>query len=130
MSPLSASFAALEMIPFYGLIFLGQSPAKVLIILWVVVPMLILGVIGTINIKNIKSSPLLLILFANIGLLSFMPRLAWINVAGAMRAGTGMMLVSLLYAAEEKTRLLPWIGAYWMTSGFIFLPYLVSSTLT
>lgn len=129
MSPLSAKFAALERIPFYGLVLLDESPAKVIIMLWVALPMLVLSLIGILNIKKFSSSPLYFIMFANIGLLSLMPRLAWINVAGAMRAVIGLMLMSLLYTAEEKPHLLPWIGAYWVTSGLLFLPNLISDSL-
>jgi hypothetical protein len=125
MSPLSAKFASLERIPFYGLAFLGESPAKSFIILWAVIPTFVAAAAGLVKARKIKTSPLLLILLANVGLLAFMPRLAWINVAGALRAAIVLAIVSLLYTAKERPGWIPWIGAYWMLSGLILFPFLI-----
>jgi hypothetical protein len=124
-SPLSAQEAAMELLPFYGLRYIGLSPASAFILLWVALPALLLGAIGLFNLLRKKVSLELMVLFANVALVALMPRLTWINVAGALRATIGLSIASLIFLAFTRPRLLPWISAFWATSGLVLLPAVI-----
>ena len=124
-SPLGAEQAAMEVVPFYGLLFIGVSPAKAIILLWVAIPSILLGVLGAFDLLRKKMSLELFILLANVALIAFMPRLTWYNAAGALRAVIGLAAISLVYVAMRRPRLLPWAGAFWLTSGLVLIPILI-----
>ena len=124
-SPLSTQAAELEKLPFYGLGFVAMSPAKAFILLWVAFPAVLLGLAGLYELWRRRSTPEAWLLLANAGLLAFMPRLTWINLAGALRAATGLCLASLLYAGAARPKLLPWLAAFWMVSGLILIPFVI-----
>jgi hypothetical protein len=124
-SPLSAEQAASELLPFYGLRFIGVSPLKVIIVVWVALPALLFGALGLVDLWKRKITLETMIMLANVGLIAFMPRLAWINVAGALRATIGLTAISLIYVAARRPRLVPWLGAFWIMPGLILLPVMI-----
>jgi hypothetical protein len=124
-SPLSANQAAMESLPFYGLLFIGISPAKVIILLWVGIPAIAFGLVGAFDLLKGRTTLEVFLLLASVALIAFMPRLTWYNAAGALRAAIGLVVVSLVYTASRWSRLVPWIGAFWMTSGLAMIPILV-----
>jgi hypothetical protein len=124
-SALSAQMAAMELIPFYGLLFLDVSPAKGHILLWVAIPMFFFGSLGLFDLRRWRNDPVSLIMLANVALLAFMPRMTWWNIGGAIRTVMGLVIASLLYVAVERPRLLPWVAAFWMVSGMLLLPALL-----
>jgi hypothetical protein len=124
-SPLSAQEAAMEFLPFYGLRYVGASPARALILLWVALPALFLGAIGLFDLLRKKVSLELMILLANVALVAIMPRLTWINVAGALRAAIGLSVAGLIFVAFTRPRILPWISAFWASSGLVMLPAII-----
>jgi hypothetical protein len=124
-SPMSAPFAAMERLPFYGLRYVGMSPAWFFILLWVALPAILFGGMGLWDIRRWKSSPEILILLANVALIAFMPRLTWYNIGGALRVAIGLVVASLLYIAVTRPKLMPWVSAYWVTSGLIMIPALI-----
>jgi hypothetical protein len=121
-SPLNTPAAAMELIPFNGLRSVGASPAMVFILVWVALPALGLGAAGAGEAARRNFSLELFVLLANAGLIALMPRETWINVAGALRAATGLAAASLLYSASMRPRLLPWLAAFWLVSGLSLLP--------
>lgn len=123
-SALSAQMASMEIIPFYGLLFLNVSPARGHILLWVAIPMFFFGMLGLLDVRRWKNDPVSLVMLANVALLAFMPRMTWWNIGGAIRTVMGLVIASLLYAAVERPRLLPWVAAFWMVSGILLLPAL------
>lgn len=120
-SPLSADQAAMEILPFYGLLFIGVSPAKIMIILWVALPAILFGLVGSLDFLKRQHSLELFIVLMNVGLLAFMPRMTWYNFAGALRAVLGLCAISLVYTTVRWPRLGHWLGVYWMSSGLILL---------
>jgi hypothetical protein len=124
-SPLGANQAAMETLPFYGLLFIGISPARVIILLWVAIPAILFGLVGAFDLFKGRTTLELFVLLASVALIAFMPRLTWYNAAGALRATVGLVAVSLVYTASRWPRLVPWVGAFWMTSGLIMIPMLV-----
>jgi hypothetical protein len=124
-SPLTADQAAMETLPFYGLLFVGVSPAKAIILLWVAIPAILYGLVGTFDLLKGRTTMEVFMLMASVALVAFMPRLTWYNAAGALRAVVGLVVVSLVYTASRWPRLVPWIGAYWITSGLVMIPVLV-----
>jgi hypothetical protein len=124
-SPLSAEQAATELLPFYGLRFIGVSPLKEIIVLWVALPAILFGALGLVDLWKRNVTPETIIILANVGLIAFMPRLAWINIAGALRATIGLTAISLIYVAVKRPRLVPWLGAFWITPGLILLPVMI-----
>jgi hypothetical protein len=124
-SPLGADQAAVETLPFYGLLFIGISPAKLIILLWVAIPAILFGLIGALNLLRGTTTLEVFMLLASVALIAFMPRLTWYNAAGALRAVVALVVVSLVYTASRWPRLVPWIGAYWVTSGLVMIPMLV-----
>jgi hypothetical protein len=61
-SALSAQMAAMELIPFYGLLFLDVSPAKGHILLWVAIPMFFFGSLGLFDLRRWRNDPVSLIM--------------------------------------------------------------------
>jgi hypothetical protein len=125
-TPLGAEQAAMETLPFFGLLFIGISPARVIILLWVAIPAILFGLLGAFDLLRGRTTLGVFVLLANVALIAFMPRLTWYNAAGALRAAVGLVAVSLVYTASRWPRLVPWIGAYWVTSGLAMIPMLVS----
>jgi hypothetical protein len=80
-SPLGADQAAMEIVPFYGLLFIGISPAKVVILLWVAVPAIVYGLVGTFDLFKGRDTLEVFVLLAGVALIAFMPRLTWYNAA-------------------------------------------------
>ena len=124
-SPMSAPFAAMEKMPFYGLRYVDMSPAMGVILIWVALPAILFGILGILDIRRWKDSPETLILLANVALIAFMPRLTWYNVGGALRVGIGLVVASLLYIAVTRPKLMPWTFAFWIISGLIMIPALI-----
>jgi hypothetical protein len=124
-SPLSAPFAAMEKLPFYGLRYVDMSPAIGVILIWVAFPAFVFGLLGLVDIRKWSQSPETLILLANVALIALMPRLTWYNVGGALRVAIGLVVASLIYVAVTRPRLIPWVSAYWVTSGLILIPALI-----
>jgi hypothetical protein len=124
-SPLNIYYARMETLPFWGLQHIHVSPAAAYIWIWVAFPALALGILDIWDIAKWKSSPDTLILLANVALVAFMPRFTWWNVGGALRVVMGLVLASYLYASFARPKLLPWISAFWLTSGLIVLPALL-----
>jgi hypothetical protein len=124
-SPLSAQEAAMEFLPFYGLRYIGASPASPFILLWVALPALLFAVIGLFDLLREKVSLELMVLLVNVALVALMPRLTWINVAGALRAAIGLSVAGVIFVAITRPRLLPWISAFWASSGLVMLPAII-----
>jgi hypothetical protein len=124
-SPLGADQAAMETLPFLGLLFIGISPARVIILLWVAIPAIAYGLVAAFDLFKGRTTLEAFVLLASVALIAFMPRLTWYNAAGALRATVGLVAVSLVYTASRWPRLVPWVGAFWMTSGLIMIPMLV-----
>jgi hypothetical protein len=124
-SPLGAEQAAIETLHFFGLLFIGISPARVIILLWVAIPAIVFGLLGAFDLLKGRITLEAFVLLASVALIAFMPRLTWYNAAGALRAAIGLVAVSLVYTASRWPRLVPWVGAFWMTSGLAMIPMLV-----
>jgi hypothetical protein len=124
-SPMSAPFAAMELIPYAALRYVNLSPAMAYIILFLALPSIILGIMGLLDIRRWSSSPEALILLANVALIALMPKLTWINIGGALRVGIGLVVASLLYIAVSRPKLMPWFTAFWIISGLIMIPSLI-----
>jgi hypothetical protein len=124
-SPVGWDQAALEKIPFYGLRFVGLSPAKEIILFATALPAVMFGLLGGIDFLKKKFSLELMVLLANVGLIAVLPRYTWYNAAAALRVTIGLSAISLIYVASKRARLVPWVGAFWMISGLILLPFLI-----
>jgi hypothetical protein len=124
-SPMSAPFAAMELIPYAALRYVNLSPAMAYIILFLALPSIILGIMGLLDIRRWSSSPEALILLANVALIALMPKLTWINIGGALRVGIGLVVASLLYIVVFRPKLMPWFAAFWLISGLIMIPSLI-----
>jgi hypothetical protein len=124
-SPLSAPFASMEKLPFYGLRYVDMSPSMGIILIWVAFPTFVFGLLGLLDVRRWVASPEALILLANVALIAFMPRLTWYNVGGALRVAIGLVVASLLYVAVFRPKLMPWVFAFWITSGLLVIPALI-----
>jgi hypothetical protein len=117
----------LEKIPFSSLRYLRFYPLGGLIFLGVALPGIVFGAISLIDLLRKQASLDILILLANVGFIAFMPRITWINIAGAFRAAIGLAVASLIFAAWSRPRLLPWTSAFWVISGLLMVPVLIST---
>jgi hypothetical protein len=124
-SPLSAEQAAMNLVPFRGIWLVGASPAKEIIIIWVIIPVFVFGAVGLYDLIKKRISVDLMVLLGSVALIACMPNLTWMNASGALRTVINLTIASLVYSAIRWPRILPWVGAYWMASGLIMIPILI-----
>lgn len=116
-SPLAAQPAAMEVIPFYGMKFLLAEPVSLFILAWTAFPAAAALMVGLCDRRRWSAGPEALVLLANTALVALMPRLTWINIAGALRLSLGLLAASLLFTARYYPTRLKWVSVFWAASG-------------
>lgn len=113
------------LIPFSGLVYLEDTPSRILVGLWALLPALLGGLwagwyILKMRFKTEQSRDALLVL-ANAGLIAIMPAPTWIDPLAILRLALGLLIALLLWFASSHKRALPYAAGLWLPSGLILV---------
>lgn len=121
-SPFTTERTRFELLPFGGLRFTEPSQARLILVLWIVIPSLSLALALARDLLRGDRSLAAILLGVNLLFVMFMPRASYIDAMAVMRLSAGMMAAALLWLAESnRRRWLPYLAALWVPSGLLLL---------
>lgn len=114
-SPFGTRQSHLRLLPFAGFSALEGREARLMLVLWVILPAVVLGLLALYDllVRRETSSVEAWLVLGNVALIASLPDLTWFDPLAVLRMSVGLMMTGALLLAVRWRRGLPFAAALW-----------------